>query len=267
MPFFETRGIRIHYQFEFTPDRPVLVFSNSLGTDLSMWDAQVDAFRDSFSVLRFDPRGHGDSSIPLAAYTLADASQDVLALLDHLNIAEAVFCGLSFGGMIGQWLAIHAVERFWAFAICNSAAKIGTPETWNQRIAAVTEHGMAAIVPAVLERWYTSGFRALHRDVLERTSTILLHTDPQGYALACAAIRDTDLRDLIANIVTPTLVVYGDEDPVTPPVDARFLLDHISSAESLCLPAAHLSNIEAAAAFNDGVLRFLKQTDGRRHHG
>jgi 3-oxoadipate enol-lactonase len=169
--------------------------------------------------------------------------------------------------MIGQWLAIHAAERFWAFVICNSATKIGTPETWNQRIVAVTEHGMTAIIPAVLERWYTSGFRALHPDVLERTSTMLLHTDPQGYALTCAAIRDTDLRDLIASIVSPTLVVYGDEDPVTPPVNARFLLDHISSAESLCLPAAHLSNIEAAAAFNDGVLRFLKKTDGRHHHG
>jgi 3-oxoadipate enol-lactonase len=232
-----------------------------------MWDAQVDAFRDSFSVLRFDTRGHGNSSIPLTAYTLADASQDVLALLDHLNIPEAAFCGLSLGGMIGQWLAIHAAERFWTFVICNSAAKIGTPETWNQRIAAVTERGMSAIIPALLERWYTSGFRALHPDVLERTSTMLLHTDPKGYTLACAAIRDMDLRDLIGSIMTPTLVVYGDEDPVTSPVDARFLLDHISNAESLCLPAAHLSNIEAAAVFNDGVLHFLKKTSGRRHDG
>lgn len=267
MPFFETSDIRLHYRFEPVRDRPVVVFSNSLGTDLSMWEAQAAPFREKFSILRFDTRGHGESSVPDTAYSLADAAQDVLALLDHLNVHQAAFCGLSLGGMLGQWLAIHSAERFWAFVICNSAAKIGSTDTWNQRIATVTTHGMAAIVPTILERWYTPNFRDLHPEILERTSTMLLRTTPQGYVLACAAIRDMDLRGLVDRIASPVLVVYGTEDPVTTPADACFLIEHIPNAAGVALPAAHLSNIEAPAAFNSGVLRFLHETYERSHHG
>ncbi|HEY4355240.1 MAG TPA: 3-oxoadipate enol-lactonase [Acidobacteriaceae bacterium] len=267
MAFLDTGNIRVHYQFEPRSGLPVLVFSNSLGTNLSMWDRQESFFQDSFNVLRFDVRGHGQSSVPARPYSVGDAAQDVLALLDHLGIAKASFCGLSLGGMVGQWLAVHAPERFSAFCICNTGAKIGTPETWNQRIAAVTSKGMTAIVPAVLERWYTSRFRAERADVVEATSVMLSRTDPHGYALACAAIRDMDQRASISSIRTPTLVVYGDQDPVTPPEDAHFLLDQIVGSEALCLSAAHLSNIEAAEEFNTGVLHFLQQVHERFNHG
>jgi pimeloyl-ACP methyl ester carboxylesterase len=126
---------------------------------------------------------------------------------------------------------------------------------------------MAAIVPTTLERWYTPHFRDLHPEILERTSAMLLRTTPRGYVLACAAIRDMDLRDLVSRIASPALVVYGTEDPVTLPADADFLIQHIPNAACLALPAAHLSNIEAPAAFNDGVLQFLQETYERSHHG
>lgn len=262
MPFLETKDARLYYEFDSGSSLPVLVFANSLGTNLHMWDEQQTFFQDQFRILRFDFRGHGKSSVPNNAYRLGDAALDVLRLLDHLGLATASFCGLSFGGMVGQWLAIHTPERFSRFCLCNTAAKIGTPEMWNQRIATVMAQGMESIIPAVLDRWYTQRFGAKRSVAVETTSNMLSHTNPQGYALACAAIRDMDQRADVGSIRTPTLVVYGDQDAVTSPADARFLLNEIAGSEALCLSAAHLSNIEAAEAFNIGVLRFLKQAQG-----
>jgi 3-oxoadipate enol-lactonase len=232
-----------------------------------MWDRQEAFFCNSFNILRFDSRGHGQSSVPEHPYGLGDAALDILALLDHLGIAKASFCGISLGGMVGQWLAVHAPQRFSSFCICNSAAKIGTSDIWNQRIAAVTSQGMASIIPVVLERWYTPQFRIENPDMVDTTSDMLSRINPQGYALACAAIRDMDQRASVGSIRAPMLVVYGDQDSVTPPGDAHFLLNQIASSEALCLSAAHLSNIEAANAFNAGVLSFLKQVQGRDNHG
>jgi 3-oxoadipate enol-lactonase len=267
MPFLDTPEVRLHYQFDPKPELPTLVFSNSLGTNLSLWDRQDPFFRNSFNILRFDTRGHGQSSIPHNPYCLADVARDALVLLDHLTVTKAAFCGISMGGMIGQWLAIHAPERFFAFCLCNSAAKIGSLERWNERIVKVRSQGMASVVPTVIERWYTPKFRGEFPDVVRAMTEMLLNTDPLGYIHACAAIRDMDQRRDISRIRTPTLVVYGDQDAVTPPEDAHFLLSRISHAQPLQLSAAHLSNIEAADAFNAGVLRFLEHALGVSNHG
>jgi 3-oxoadipate enol-lactonase len=267
MSFLETRGVRLHYLFERNQDRPTLVLANSLGTNLSMWDAQVARFREHFSLLRFDMRGHGLSSIPSASFGIADTALDVIALLDHLHVHEASFCGLSMGGMIGQWLAAHASDRFRCFVLCNTAAKIGTDDSWNQRIDLVMSKGMQAIVPSILERWYTPRFRESSPEIVERTAEMLLKADPRGYALGCGAIRDIDFRELVGTIHSPTLVVYGTEDPTTPASDAQYLAEKITNACTLALKAAHLSNIEATDTFSQGVLRFLLHCQGEQSHG
>jgi 3-oxoadipate enol-lactonase len=267
MTFLEGGDFRLHYLLEGVAGRPVVVLANSLGADLSMWDPQIAVLQRHFRVLRFDARGHGQSAIPMRPFGIEDAALDVIALLDYLQIREACFCGLSMGGMLGQWLALHVAERFRGFVLCNTAAKIGTAEIWNQRIGVVSSQGMEVIVPGILERWFTVGFRERSPQVLERTRGMLLATDPAGYVMNCAAIRDADFRDEIAKIKAPVLIVYGAEDPVTTSAEANYLSERISNASTLRLEAAHLSNVEAAEAFSRGVLQFLLKCYGEESNG
>ena len=184
-------------------------------------------------------------------------ARDLLRLLDTLALDAVCFCGLSMGGMVGLWLGAHAPARLHKLVVSNTAAKIGTADGWNDRIAAVERGGMAAVVPAVLERWYTPHFRASHPEEIERTQQMLLGTPVAGYAASCAAVRDMDQRDDLSRIAAPTLVVYGTQDAVTPPDAAHLLTERIPSAQSLALAAAHLSNVEQPVEFTTGVLRFL----------
>jgi 3-oxoadipate enol-lactonase len=257
MSFVDLSDVRIHYDFQQRPDAEVVVFCNSLGTNLSMWNPQMRAFREKFSVLRYDARGHGASSVTPYPYTVEQLSHDVLGVLDALGIERVHFCGLSLGGMVGQWLGVHASSRLKRLILCNTAPKIGTDATWNERIATVRRDGVAAIVPGTLERWYTTGFRREFPEEVANTGAMLAAIDPTGYIGGCAAVRDMDHRQENSRIQAPTMVVFGSHDPVTTPQDARLLLDSIKGAQPLELPAAHLSNIEAAAAFNAGVMRFL----------
>jgi 3-oxoadipate enol-lactonase len=207
--------------------------------------------------LRYDGRGHGQSSIPPGPYTVDQLGRDALALLDGLGIATASFCGLSMGGAVGQWLGLHAPERLHKLVLCNTAAKIGTADTWNSRIATVRDEGMAAIVPAQLTRWFTAGFLTQAPDAVERVRATLASVDPSGYAANCAALRDMDFREAIKNIPVPTLLVAGSDDPVSVPADLKYLADHIPTAQYVELSASHLSNVEAPEQFNRAVLTFL----------
>jgi 3-oxoadipate enol-lactonase len=257
MASVELRGVSFNYEYDTADDRPVLVLSNSLGTNLDMWFEQIDAFSEHFSVLRYDVRGQGKSSTPAGPYDIATMCGDVLALLDALKIKRAHFCGISMGGMVGQWLGIHAPERLNRLVLSNTAAKIGTTENWNLRIATVQREGMQAIIPAVLKGWFTEAF---HRDspaAIERMEAILRSNDPAGYVACCAAVRDMDQRDNIAQITLPALVIYGTEDRSTLPSEAKFLLDRIEHSRPLELSAAHIANVEAASAFTQGVIDFL----------
>lgn len=250
-------GLQMFYEFGEDRELPVLVLSNSLGTNLSMWEPQLAAFQQHFRVLRYDARGHGRSETTPGPYSIEQLGRDVLALLDALGVAKAAFCGLSMGGMVGQWLGVHAPERLDKLVLCNTAAKIGTAEGWNERIAQVSAEGMQGIIPGVLERWYTPEFRSSSPEAVRVTQRMLETSDPVGYAACCAAIRDMDLRDSVREIRVPTLVVAGSMDPVTPPADGRFLVERIVGAEYLELAAAHLSNVEAATVFTPQVLQFL----------
>ena len=257
MPFIDADGARLFYRFDGPSDRPVLVLSNSLGTNLGMWDAQIPAFAKHFRVLRYDSRGHGSSDAPEGPYSIVELGQDVLALLDGLGVERVRFCGLSKGGMVGMWLGTHASDRIERLALCNTSARIGAPEVWNQRIEIVRKQGMAAIVPGVLERWFTSGFREHAPDAVDKARRMLLATPPGGYVASCAAVRDMDQLASIGEIRLPTLVIAGASDMATPADHARLIAARVPSAKLIELEAAHLSNIEAADRFTAAVLDFM----------
>jgi 3-oxoadipate enol-lactonase len=258
MPALDTENVRLYYQLSGPEDAPVLLFSNSLGTDLTMWDPQASALAHDFRILRYDGRGQGQSTVTPGPYSIAQLAEDVLSLLSTLNLSRVHFCGLSMGGMVGMTLAMRAPALLEKLVLCNTAPKIGTPETWNARIQAVRAGGMAAVVESVLERWFTPGFRAASPGAVDCTRRMLLRSPVEGYVAGCAAVRDMDARGTIANIRVPTLIISGARDPVTPPRDGRYMEQKISG--SLCkeLPAAHLSNIEAVEAFTMEVSGFLK---------
>ena len=257
MSYLDNDGARLYYELEGREDAPVLVLSNSLGTTLDMWAPQMPALLQHFRVLRHDARGHGRSDVTPAPYAIAQLGADVLALMDHLGMARAYFCGLSMGGMIGMWLGSHHAGRLERLVLCNTAAKIGTPDTWNPRIAKVEAEGMASIVDLVLERWFTAGFRQRAPDQVAIVRQMLLDTAPAGYSANCAAVRDMDQRAGIASILVPTLVIAGTHDGSTPAADGRAVSDAIPGAQYVELDAAHLSNWEQSEQFTQALLGFL----------
>jgi 3-oxoadipate enol-lactonase len=263
MTYTEINSARFHYRLDGPTGSPVVVFSNSLGTNLAMWDAQIPALAQEFRVLRYDSRGHGLSNVTPGPYTIAGLAQDVIGLLDALQIPAAHYCGLSIGGLIGQWLGIHAPKRFKSITLCNTAARIGTTDGWNTRIAAINEGGMAPIANGVAARWFTDEFAKRAPAKVEAARQMLLHSPPEGYVATCGALRDEDLREAIASVGRPTLVITGTHDAATTAADGRFIAGKIPGAQYLELNAAHLSNIEAADQFTPALLKFLEQQEAK----
>jgi len=257
MPFVEQNGRRTHYRWDGSEAAPVLVFSNSLGTQLSMWDAQIPEFAKVFRVLRYDTRGMGLSTRTNESNTIAGLATDVVDLLDALSIPRAHFCGLSMGGAVGIWLGVNAPERFDRFVLSNTAARIGGVDTWNARIAKVQEVGMAGLTEAILDRWFTKSFAQRAPETIARMRTMLLAASPNAYIACCEALRDIDQRETVSRMKSRTLIITGAHDAVTTPADAHFLESKISGARCVELDAAHISNIEAAAAFTAAVQHFL----------
>ena len=250
----------LNYQIDGPADAPVLVLSNSLGTDLGMWDTQIPAWSEHFRVLRYDTRGHGGSLVTDGPYRIEQLGADVLALLDALDIRQAHFVGLSMGGLIGQWLGINAGQRLNKLVVCNTAAKIGDPSIWNPRIETVLRDGAAAMVAlrdASIARWFTPDFAETHPAAAKKITDMLAATSPQGYAANCAAVRDADFREQLASIKVPLLVIAGTEDAVTPPSGGHFIEEHVPGAEYAEFHAAHLSNVQAGDAFSERVMAFL----------
>jgi 3-oxoadipate enol-lactonase len=260
-PAIELENVRFNYRMDgpahLPAEAPVLVMSNSLGTDLAMWEPQIPAFAQRFRVLRYDSRGHGATTATPGPYTIAQLARDVIALLDALAIPRAHFCGLSMGGMVGMWLGVNAPERIDRLVLCNTSPKIGTPEMWKTRIDKVRSDGLAGIADAVLERWFTPAFRQRAPDTLTRMRAMLIATPSEGYTGACAAIRDMDQWDVLPAIRRPTLVIAGAHDVATPAADGRRMAQVIAGAKYAELDAAHISNIEADAAFTAAVSDFL----------
>jgi 3-oxoadipate enol-lactonase len=257
MPILKCGEARIHYVLEGKTGLPILVFSNSLGANYSMWDPQAAAFQKKFRILRYDTRGHGQSPPTPGPFSIELLGRDVLAMLDVLDLDRVHFCGLSMGGMIGMWLALHAPERLKKLVLSNTGAKIGTAEGWNARIEAVQKNGMKSVASAILERWFTPAFRQKAPETTANILKMLEETNPNGYVACCAAVRDFDCREKLSAIRAPTLVISGARDPATPPADGRFLAEQIPRARYVELDAAHLSNIEAQDQFNKELAAFL----------
>ena len=260
MPFVSVNDVQLHYQVDGDAHAPWLILSNSLGTNLDMWLPQMPSLREKFHVLRYDTRGHGQSSIPPGPYSIAQLGADVIALMDHFGIDRAHFCGLSMGGMTGMWLATHHAQRIDRLALCNTAALIAPPELWNARIDKVNVEGMKAIVPAVLDRWFTLEFLATAPRQIAVVGAMLHSTAAAGYIACCAAIRDMDQRAALPTISAPTLVIAGAHDRSTPPADGRFIAQQIAGAQYVELRAAHMSNWEVAEQFSSHLHAFLAGT-------
>jgi 3-oxoadipate enol-lactonase len=257
MPIANLSDVKLYYEWSGEEHLPILVFSNGLGTNVHMWDSQVESFSQHFRLLRFDARGHGQSSVTPGPYTVEQLSGDIVHLLDALKIERAYFCGVSMGGLIGMFLGTNHAKRFHKITLCSTAAKIGTSDTWTTRIQTVQRGGMKAVADTVVDRWFTAGFRAKNSAELQRVRAMLEATNPDGYMASCAAVRDSDQRDTIGNIQLPCLIIVGSEDPGTPPTEAHFLQKTISGAQLVELQGSHLCNIENKDEFNEHVLQFL----------
>jgi 3-oxoadipate enol-lactonase len=249
-------GIDVHYQLD-DGDASILALSHSLGTSSDLWRAQLAGLSPRFRLLTFDIRGHGTTEATPGPYTVEQLAADFIALLDALRIETAHYCGVSLGGAIGQWLGARAPRRIDRLVLANTAARFGTPDTWNTRIATVREHGTRSIANASIERWFTPEFAEHEQAQMDSFRQVLLNTPLDGYIGCCAAIRDVDHRSLASEIVRPTLVIAGSADRVTSPDDAAWLAGRIPKADLLVLPAAHLANVEAADQFNAAVSAFL----------
>lgn len=252
-------GCKITYRFDGLSEGPILLLSNSLGTDMSMWTAQMEDFGSSFRVLRYDSRGHGASDAPAGAYSIDRLGRDVVELLDGLHIDTVDFCGLSLGGMVGQWLGIRAPERIRRLVLANTSGFMGPPSNWDARINTALRDGMATLAAASVERWFTPSFVERAEESIAPIRTMLVATNPGGYAGCCAAIRDMDMRWTAALIETPALVIGGRLDPAAPPAHAEALAEVVAGARLEMLDAAHLSNVEQPAPFARAVLDFLTQ--------
>jgi 3-oxoadipate enol-lactonase len=250
--------VDLSHRFDGPDDAPVLVLSNSLGTTMEIWEDQLPALTERFRVLRYDTRGHGGSPAPDGPYTIAELGEDLLALLDGLGLEQVSFCGLSIGGMIGIWLASEAPERIEDLVLSCTTAHFPPRELWDERIATVLVQGSGALVEAALERWLSDATRLERPEAAERIGARLAETSPTGYAGCCTAIRDMDLRDRLAAIRAPTLVVTGGDDPATPLEMNQAVADGIDNAHLVVLPGArHLANVDHPEDYTRTIMEHL----------
>lgn len=261
MPIYrdDVHDVRLNYQTFGNQSRPALVFSNSLGTNYTMWQAQIDALQDEFYLICYDTRGHGASNTPKGEWQIADLAKDVLGLLGHLNISQASFCGISMGGLLGQYLAIYHGDTFGRIIVSNTAAKIGQSQVWNDRIALINDQGLTPIAKIAASRWFTDNFIQNNPSLTDKLSQELAFGSSDGYAKCCAILANTDLRTDIANAAVPMLVIAGEHDPVTTVADGKYIVNTAPHAQLATIGASHIANIEQAEAFNKLVREFLTE--------
>lgn len=261
MPKLSANGIAIHYELTGPENGPVVTMSHSLAAHSGMWAPQVPALVGrGYRVLRYDTRGHGQSEVPAGPYTLEMLAEDVIALLQGLGIAKTHFVGLSMGGMIGQTLALMRPDLLHSLVLCDTSSGY-PPEAaaqWQERIAAAKAHGLEPNVEPTLERWFSPGFAADNRALMDTVRAMIRNTPVEGFVGCCHAIAKLDLTERISDIRTPTLIIVGEDDPGTPVAMSRTIQERIEGSELVVIPVArHLSNMEAVEPFNAALLDFL----------
>ena len=258
MPFATIHNARMFYRLQGTAGRPVLILSHSISTDHAMWELQVEDLLPHFQILRYDTRGHGASDATPGEYSIEMLGRDILALADTLKISHFAFCGLSLGGAIGQWIAVHAPERVTHLVLANTSPQFIPRTNWETRMAAVVKGGMSAVVDVAMQRFFSPDTLAKQDPHVASIRSVFLGTDPVGYLGCCAALRDMNHGDLLGRIKAPTLVISGDRDVATPWTGhSEKLAQGIPGAKALHLAAAHLSNIERPHSFTTALLEFL----------
>lgn len=261
MPFADLGTVRLHYTMDGPAEAPALVLSNSLGTNLHMWDCVVPMLAASHRVLRYDTRGHGQSSVPKGDYSIRELAEDLLGLLDHLEIERCSLCGISLGGVTAMWLGVHASQRMEKLILANTAARIGTAESWNERIRTIEAVGMEAASRQLIHRWFTPDFIERCGPVVDGMQSVWAATDPAGYIGCCAALRDNDLTAAVERIRAPSLIVTGTYDPATPAVQGEALARSIPSSGYVELKSSHLSPVECADDFGREAISFLQSQE------
>ena len=252
-------NVTLHYRTDGPADGPALVFANSLGTDFRIWDPVMPLLPAGLRVVRYDKRGHGLSDLPNGEWGMADHVADAAGLLDHLGLKNVVFCGLSVGGMIAQGLAAERPDLVRALILCDTGAKLGSPEMWQERIDTTLGAGIASMADAVMERWFTPEFRATN-PAFPAYRNMLCRTTPGGYAGTCAAIRDTDLMESTAHLRLPCLGVCGDQDGSTPPDLVRETTALIPNSRfELVRGAGHIPCVEQPTQLANLINGFLEQ--------
>jgi 3-oxoadipate enol-lactonase len=255
----QANSISINYQIDGREGAPWLVFSNSLITNLSMWDEQVAALKDSYRILRYDQRGHGGTQATDGTYTFDLLVDDVIGLLDALSIKQANFAGISMGGVTALYLAQRHRDRFDRIiaADCGPASNPAGAGQWKERIELVTEKGMDALVEPTVARWFPPEFLATKSPVLDKVRGMIRTTPIKGFAGCALALSDYDVRPGLAGITTPTLMIVGTKDATLAGV--RQIKDTVPGAGLLELEGAgHLSNLEQPQAFTQAIRDFLK---------
>jgi 3-oxoadipate enol-lactonase len=259
MPMIDADGCPLNVSVEGRDGGPTLMLSNSLGSTMQTWEPQMAALTPLFRVIRYDRRGHGKSSVPPGPYSMERFGRDVLAILDDLNIEKAHWCGLSMGGMVGQWLGASAPERLGKIILANTSCYYPDPTNWLNRIKAVKEGGIASVADAVIASWLTADFREREPRITASLKAMLIATPVQGYIACCEALSTLDQRALLAKIRSPTLVIAGRHDMATPVASGELIRSQIPGAALTILDAAHISNVEQPHAFTDAVVGFLTE--------
>lgn len=260
MPMTLQNPVSIHYKIDGNPSKPALLFLNSLGTNLHMWDAQVKALENDFYMIRMDTRGHGLSAVPHGPYTLDQFGLDAVAVLDEIKISQALVCGISMGGMTALWLGIHFPDRFTGIIAANTASKIGHEAAWNERAALVMQQGeiaMKELATSAPQRWFTSGFAEHNPEMVNHICSMLKTTSPAGYAACCHALAVADITKSVKSIAAPLCIIAGQFDPVTTVEDSLKISRFAPHSNLKILQASHLSNIEKADSFTRLLKDFL----------
>jgi 3-oxoadipate enol-lactonase len=253
--------VKLAHRLDGPDDAPLLVLSPSLGTTTGLWERALPALAARFRVLRHDLPGHGDSPAPTGPVRIEGIAGGVLAVLDELGVERASFCGVSIGGMVGQWLGANAPERIDRLALCCTGAKLGKREDYVARAELVRREGTGVTVDGARERWFTPAFRDAPeaRRILEQ----LVEISAEGYAACAEAVGEWDFRDELHRVAPGALVLFGEEDPVTPAEVRETLLRGLPAARAAYVPgAAHLANVEQPEAFTTAVLAHLERGGG-----
>jgi len=237
-------GIDIDYRLDGPADKPVVMLSNSLMSNLTMWDGQIEALSANYRVLRYDQRGHGGTDAPAGPYAIETLADDAYALTEVLDIERVHFVGLSMGGFTGQVLAVRHPEKLLSLSLCDTACVMPPASMWDDRVRTAETEGIEALVQGTLERWFTPPFHETGKDELDRVERMILGTGVTGYAGCCQAIRDMFLCAQLPQIRVPTLILVGEQDPACPVTAAEVLNRGIAGSEMIVIPqAAHLPNI------------------------